>query len=231
MKIKKFTDFILENFENSDKPLLFVFDHNNKILAFNIPDDNKELLNKYLYDEHGKNVGGYGLQYLDDKQYIKFDSLEDIQKWNDEREIKYLNKKTQNKQYQDLSYIAYELRKLKSVNYQHINRGSCFKFAKIISKLGYDNFTFIFSNEEHEVVHVYIKLNNNLYFDAYGFHNKSDIKSEYEIGDENIMYDADIKELDHYCSIDTYSSLTTIPLSNEEWNVIKNIINKAKNIK
>ena len=40
-------------------------------------------------------------------------------------------------------------------------------------------FSYIFSNEEQEVVHVYIKLNNNLYFDANGFHSKKEIKDEY----------------------------------------------------
>ena len=212
----------------SNKPYLFVFDTNKNVLAFNLPSDNDEELNNWLYDENGNNRGGYGVQIDNSKNYIKFNTIEDAQKWYDERNEKHLLKATKNDVYPNLSNISRQIRKLKNVNYQDINRGSCFKFAKEISKLGYKKFTFIFSEEEQEVIHVYIKLTENLYWDALGFHKKTEIKSDYEIGKNNSMYDATINELNHYCNIDTYQSLTTIPISDPEWKEIIQIIKLNK---
>ena len=139
-----------------------------------------------------------------------------------------ITKETQNSKYPDLSSIALNLRKIDGLDYTIINRGSCFKFTKEISKLGYNIFTFIFSNEEQEVVHVYIKLNDNLYFDATGFHTKKEIKEEYINVEDNYMYDSDISELNHYCSLDTYSALSTIPIDNHLWEKIVRVINNSK---
>jgi len=208
--------------KESEEKLLYVFDpKNNKIIGFNIT--SMDELNKLIYDENGNNLGyGWGLQLK------RFDSLDDIQQWNQEKTGNRNIKETQNSKYPNLSYIASNLRKIKGLDYSIINRGSCFKFAKEISDLGYNTFTFIFSNEEQEVVHVYIKLNNNLYFDANGFHSKKEIKDEYINEEDNDMYDSDTSELNHYCALDTYSSLTTIPISNQLWKKVVSIINKSK---
>jgi hypothetical protein len=205
----------------SEEELFYVFDpKNNKIIGFNITSEDE--LNNLIYDDNGHNLGyGWGLQLK------RFDSLDDIQQWNQEKTGDRNIKETQNSKYPDLSYIASNLRKIKGLDYSIINRGSCFKFAKEISELGYNTFTFIFSNEEQEVVHIYIKLNNNLYFDANGFHSKKEIKEEYISGEDNDMYDSDTSELNHYCSLDTYSSLTTIPISNQLWKKVVSVINKS----
>jgi hypothetical protein len=220
-------EFLNENHLISENPLLFVFDNKNNIIAYNIPNDDVKQLNKYLYDEYGKNRGGHGTQ-VEDGIYYKFDSLKSAQEWYNQKRNKNLIKKTQNKKYEDLSNIALNIRKLKSINFQDINRGSCFKFAKEVSKLGYKRFTFIFSEEDQEIIHVYIKLNNNLYWDAIGFHSKNDVIEEYEIGDNYVMFDSDLSELDRYCNIDTYQSLTTIPINDTEWSEILTIINSTK---
>ena len=227
-KIKNLKQLVNESIKKSNEMLLFVFDKNHKVLAINIPDNNKNELNKHLYDENGNNIGGYGVQVSKDKEYLRFDTIEDAQKWDDERTESHLNKATQNKKYLDLSNIALELRKNKDIDFQVINQGSCFKFAKEVSKLGYNQFTFIFSDEEQEVIHVYIKLSGNLYWDANGFHSKIEIKNEYDLDENTYMYDGDINELDHYCSIDTSSALSTIPISAETWDKIIQIINLNK---
>jgi hypothetical protein len=228
-KVKNFKQFVNENYSKSNEMLLYVFDKNNNVIAFNLPSNDKDGLNKFLYDENGKNRGGYGAQLDDDKNYLKFNSIQDVQKWFDDNNEKHLLKATKNDSYPDLSNISLRLRKLKDINYTDINRGSCFKFAKEVSKLGYKHFTFIFSDEEQEVIHVYVKLSNNLYWDANGFHNKKEIISEYEIGKGNDMFDGDINELNHHCSIDTYQALTTIPIDNVTWDKIIQIININKN--
>jgi hypothetical protein len=228
-KVKNFKQFVNENYSKTNEMLLYVFDKNNNVMAFNIPSDNREELNNWLYDENGKNRGGYGVQLDDDKNYLKFNSIQDVQKWVDNRNENHILKATKNDAYPDLSNIALQLRKLKDIHFTDINRGSCFKFAKKVSKLGYKNFTFIFSDEEQVVIHVYIKLSNNLYWDANGFHNKKEIISDYEIGKGNDMFDGDINELNHHCDIDTYQSLTTIPIDNNTWNKITKIININKN--
>jgi hypothetical protein len=208
--------------KESEQELFYVFDPKDyNVIGFNIT--SKDELNNLLYDDNGYNLGyGWGLQVN------RFDSLEDAQRWNQEKMGDINTKQTQNSKYPDLSYIASNLRKIDGLDYDTINRGSCFKFAKEISDLGYNTFTFIFSNEEQEVVHVYIKLNNNLYFDATGFHSKKEIKEEYISGEDNDMYDSDISELDHYCNLDTYSSLTTIPISNQLWKKVVSVINKSR---
>jgi len=205
----------------SEEELFYIFDpKDNKIIGFNITSEDE--LNNLIYDENGNNLGyGWGLQLK------RFDSLDDIQQWNQEKTGDINTKQTQNSKYPDLSYIASNLRKIDGLDYYTINRGSCFKFAKEISELGYNTFTFIFSNEEQEVIHVYIKLNNNLYFDATGFHSKKEIKDEYISGEDNDMYDSDISELDHYCSLDTYNTLTTIPISNQLWKKVVSVIKKS----
>jgi hypothetical protein len=226
IKIKTFESFKTKNIQTEN--LLFVFNPNNdKVIDFNISSEDE--LNKVLYDETGNNRGfGWGLQINDDKELIKFDSLDDAQQWYQKRIGDRTTKETQNSKYPDLSSIALNLRKIDGLDYSVINRGSCFKFTKEISKLGYDKFTFIFSNEEQEVIHVYIKLSSNLYFDAAGFHTKKEIKKEYINGEDNYMYDTDLNELDHYCNIDTYQSLTTIPISNKEWKEVTKIIRSVK---
>lgn len=207
---------------------LFVFDKNKNIIAYNIPINDKKKLNKHLYDEYGNNRGGHGVQVIDGK-YYKFDSLKSAQDWYSQKVNKSIIKQTKNKKYKDLSYIALNIRNLKNINFQDINRGSCFKFAKEIAKLGYNKFTFIFSEEDQEVIHVYIKLNNNLYWDAIGFHTKNGVIEDYEVGDNYNMFDSDLSELERYCNIDTYQSLTTIPIDNKEWNEILTIIKSSKN--
>jgi len=219
-------EYLNENIQNDI--FLYVFDNDGKIIAYNIPNNDTEELNKYLYDENGKNRGGYGVQVLDGK-YYKFDSLNSAQQWYNQKKNKFITKKTQNEKYKDLSYIALNIRNLKTINFQDINRGSCFKFAKEVSKLGYNKFTYIFSEEDQEVIHVYIKLNDNLYWDVMGFHSKNDVIEDYEIGNEYIMYDSDLSELETYCNIDTYQSLTTIPINNTEWSEILDIIKSSKN--
>jgi hypothetical protein len=213
--------------ESTDK-LLFVFDPvTDKVIGFNLTYGDE--LNNVVYDETGNSRGyGWGLQINDDKELIKFDSLDDAQQWYQIKMDNKIVKETQNSKYPDLSFIALNLRKIDGLEYSIINRGSCFKFAKEISKLGYNTFTFIFSDEDQEVIHVYIKLNNNLYFDATGFHTKKDIKQEYINGEENEMFDSDISELNRYCSLDTYSSLTTIPISNNIWDKVIGVINNSK---
>ena len=215
--------------EEQNNPLIFVYNpKTNDIVGFNLRLHSDEF-NNVLYDENGRGQGyGWGPQIDDKNQPITFNTKEEIQNWFDSRNEKHLIKSTQNKNYPDLSSIALQLRKLKDVNYQTINRGSCFKFAKEVSKLGYNGFTFIFSEEDQDVVHVYIKLNDNLYWDALGFHKKSDVKRDYEIGEDYIMFDSDISQLNNYCDIDTYSSLTTIPISNDDWKKIVRIIKSAK---
>lgn len=205
----------------SEQELFYVFDpKDNKVIGFNIT--SKDELNNLLYDDNGYNLGyGWGLQVN------RFDSLDDAQRWNQEKMGNRNTKETQNSKYPDLSYIASNLRKIDGLDYEIINRGSCFKFAKEISELGYNTLTFIFSNEEQEAIHVYIKLNNSLYFDATGFHSKKEIKQDYITGEDNDMYDSDISELDHYCNIDTYSALTTIPISNQLWKKVVSVINKS----
>lgn len=229
--ILKYNDFLFES-EKSEEMYLYVSDKDDKIIAYNILNQDRETLNSYLYDKNGKSMGGYGVQYDENKNFIKFDSQQDAQNWLNSRNENYLNKMTYRKQYPKLSYIAKELRLNKSVDYQIINRGHCFKFAfEIYKHLGYSNFTFIHSDEEQETVHVYLKLNDNLYFDAYGFHSKSDVESDYELdGENNFMYDSGYKELEHYKEIDTDQSLTTIPLSKQDWDIIVGIINKSKHI-
>lgn len=205
----------------SEQELFYVFNpKNNKVIGFNITSEDE--LDNLLYDDNGHNLGyGWGLQVN------RFDSLEDAQRWNQEKMGDINTNQTQNSKYPDLSYIASNLRKIDGLDYDIINRGSCFKFAKEISELGYNTFTFIFSNEEQEVIHVYIKLNNVLYFDATGFHSKKEIKQDYITGEDNDMYDSDISELDHYCNLDTYNSLTTIPISNQLWKKVVSVINKS----
>jgi hypothetical protein len=205
--------------------LTFVFNpKTNEVIGCNLPLHSDEF-NKTLYDKNGKSQEyGWGGQMNDNNESIKFNSIDDAQKWHSDRTMKHLLKQTKNDSYPDLSNIALQLRNLKEINYQIINKGSCFKFAKEISKLGYNNFTFIFSAEEQEVIHVYIKLSNNLFWDATGFHKKSEIKSDYYIGNENAMYDGNVEELDNYCEINTYNSLTTIPISDDIWKKIVRII-------
>lgn len=218
-------EFLNENVQND--VLLYVFDKNKKIIAYNIPNNDIKELNKHLYDENGKNRGGYGAQ-VDNGIYYKFDSLKSAQEWYNQKENRFLIKQTQNDKYKDLSDIALNIRSLKNINFKDINRGSCFKFAKEVSKLGYRKFTFIFSEDDQEVIHVYIKLNNNLYWDVMGFHSKNDVIEDYQIGEDYIMFDSDLSELERYCNIDTYQSLTTIPINNDEWNKIINIIKSSK---
>ena len=222
-KVRNYTQIINENYTKSNEMFLYVFDKNQNVIAFNIPSNDKDELNKFLYDEKG-NRGGYGVQLDDDKNYLKFNSIQDVQKWFDDKNENHIIKATKNNAYPNLSKIALQLRKLKDINFENINRGSCFKFAKEISKLGYKKFTFVFSEEDQEVIHVYIKLAENLYWDAIGFHKKGEIKLRYDIGNENIMYDGGMSELDHYCEIDTYGALSTIPISDEKWKKIVQII-------
>jgi hypothetical protein len=226
-KVKNFKQFVNENYSPSNEILLYAIGKNDNIYAFNIP-NNREELDKIIYNDEGKPNGkGYAPQ-RNGKQNIKFDSLEQIQKWYDDKNNKRTKKETENKLYQDLSNIAINLRKIPNIDYKHINRGSCFKFAKEVSKLGYKNFSFVFSDEEQEVIHVYIKLNDKLYFDAEGFHSKSDIKKDYKLNRGNELFDGNISELNNYCDIDTYGSLTTIPLNDKEWKIITSIIKKEK---
>ena len=208
----------------SDERLSFVFDPNtDKVIGFNITSEDE--LNGFIYDDDGNNRGyGWGLQLNDSDEIIRFDSLEDAQLWYRKKKGNKITKETQNSKYPKLSSISYNIRNIEGLDYDVINRGSCFKFAKEISKLGYDKFTFIFSNDDQEVIHVYIKLNNNLYFDAIGFHTKKEIKQEYLDGEDNDMYDSDISELNHYCNLDTYSGLTTIPISNQVWSKVIELI-------
>lgn len=215
--------------EKQNEPLIFVYNpKTNDIVGYNLVYDTNEF-NETVYDENGDSRGyGWGTQVDDQKKTLVFDSKEDAQNWSDSRNEKHLVKTTQNKNYPNLSSIALQLRKLKDVDYQIINRGSCFKFAKEIGELGYNDFTFIFSEDDQAVIHVYIKLNGNLYWDALGFHKKSDVVRVYEIGEDYYMYDGDISELNNYCNIDTYSSLTTIPISNDEWEKIIRIIKSVK---
>ena len=224
LRIKEVMGVIKESTEG----LFFVFDPSNgKIISFNVT--SKDEVNKLIYDENGDNRGyGYGYQLNDNKELIKFDSLNEVQQWYQKKIMALITKETQNSKYPDLSSIALNLRKIDGLDYTIINRGSCFKFTKEISKLGYNIFTFIFSNEEQEVVHVYIKLNDNLYFDATGFHTKKEIKEEYINVEDNYMYDSDISELNHYCSLDTYSALSTIPIDNHLWENIVRVINNSK---
>lgn len=42
------------------------------------------------------------------------------------------------------------------------------------------------------------------------------------------MYDDDISELNNYCDIDTYGALSTIPISDETWKKIVQIIKNNK---
>ena len=214
--------------ENSEY-LTYVFNpKTDEVLGFNLVSHSDEF-NEVLYDKEGNSQGyGWGAQIDDKNEPLIFNSKEEVQSWFSGRNEKVLIKSTQNKNYPDLSSIALQLRKDKNINFQNINRGSCFKFAKEISELGYNNFTFIFSEEEQEVIHVYIKLKNNLYWDVNGFHKNNDIIRDYEIGEDNIMYDADISELNHYCNINTYESLTTIPISNEDWKKIVRIIKSVR---
>jgi len=223
-KVKNFKQFVNEN-NSSNERFVFVYDpKTDEVKGFNLTYPSDEF-NNILYDKNGRGQGyGWGAQINDKKDPIKFNSMEEAQKWHNDREMKNLVKKTQNNSYPDLSSIALQLRKLKEINYQTINRGSCFKFAKEISKLGYRNFRFIFSEEDQEVIHVYVKLSDVLYWDATGFHKNSEIKSDYNIGNENVMYDGDVEELDNYCEIDTYDSLTTIPISDDIWKKIVQII-------
>lgn len=226
-KVKNFEKFVNENVTKKT-PLIYVVNKNGEIKGFNLV-LHSDKFNSVLYDKDGKSQNyGYGAQINNKKEPIEFDSINQAQRWYNDREEKLLKKETENISYTDLSNIAQQLRKLEDINYQIINRGSCFKFAKEISKLGYGDYTFIFSEEEQEVIHVYVKLNENLYWDATGFHTKSNIKQKYYIGKDNVMYDGDINELNHYCNIDTYDALTTIPISNEVWKKIIKIINLNK---
>jgi len=207
----------------------FIFDSKtNKVIGFNLVYGSEEF-NNILYDENDRNRGyGFGSQKDNFNNPIKFDSLEDAQKWYSDRAEKHLQKQTQNQEYSDLSYIAYNIRKIDDLDYQVINRGSCFKFAKEISKLGYNKFTFIFSEEEQEVIHVYVKLTNNLYFDANGFHTKKEIKNQYYVGEDTEMYDSGIDELGNFSDLDTYECLTTIPIPNNVWKKVIQVIKKSK---
>jgi hypothetical protein len=225
LRIKEVMGVIKESTEE----LFFVFDPSNgKIISFNVT--SKDELNKVIYDENGYNRGyGYGLQLNDNRdEFIKFDSLNEVQQWYQKKIMVQITKETQNSKYPDLSSIALNLRKIDGLDYTIINRGSCFKFTKEISKLGYNIFTFIFSNEEQEVIHVYIKLNDNLYFDATGFHTKKEIKEEYINVEGNYMYDSDISELNYYSRLDTYNALSTIPINNHLWEKIVRVINNSK---
>jgi hypothetical protein len=209
--------------------LVFIFDpKTNKVIGFNLVYGSKEF-NNIRYDKSGRS-GGYefGSQKDSFNNPIKFDSLEDAQKWYSDKTEKQLQKQTQNQKYSDLSYIAYNIRKIDDLDYQVINRGSCFKFAKEISKLGYDKFTFIFSEEDQEVIHVYVKLTNNLYFDANGFHTNKEIKNQYYVGEDTEMYDSDIDELGNFSDLDTYECLTTIPIPDNVWKKVTQVINKSK---
>lgn len=214
----------IREFNQYNKELYFI-SNDDTILSFNIT---KEDLNRNLYNDKGNPIGSYGLQYDDNKNYLEFNSIVDAQKWYDNRIKSFINKKVINNKYPDLSKIGLLLRNEKRVSFQDINRGSCFKFAKEISKIGYNKFTFIFSEEEQEVIHVYVKLSSNLYWDVIGFHKKSEVKSDYEIGEDNEMYDSDIDELNHLSNIDTYQGLTTIEISNKDWNIITKIIKSVK---
>jgi hypothetical protein len=224
-RIKEMMGVLTENSEY----LTYVFNpKTEEVLGYNLV-SHSDKFDEVLYDEKGDNRGyGWGAQKDDENNSLIFNSKEEAQSFFNEKNEKNLIKSTENKNYPDLSLIASQLRKNKNIDYQNINRGSCFKFAKEISKLGYNNFTFIFSEEEQEVIHIYIKLKNNLYWDANGFHKNNDIIRDYEIGEDNIMYDADMSELNHYCNIDTYESLTTIPISNEDWETIVRIIKSIK---
>ena len=209
--------------------LLYIFDpKTNKVIGFNLVYGSEEY-NNIRYDENGRGKGyGFGPQKDNFNNTIKFDSLEDAQKWYSDRTEKDLQKQTQNQEYSDLSYIAYNIRKIDDLDYQVINRGSCFKFAKEISKLGYDKFTFIFSEEDQEVIHVYVKLTNNLYFDANGFHTKKEIKNQYYVGEDTEMYDSGIDELGNFSDLDTYECLTTIPIPDNVWKKVIQVIKKSK---
>jgi hypothetical protein len=224
-RVKEMMGVLTENSEY----LTYVFNpKTEEVLGYNLV-SHSDKFDEVLYDEKGDNRGyGWGAQKDDKNNSLIFNSKEEAQSFFNEKNEKNLIKSTENKNYPDLSLIASQLRKNKNIDYQNINRGSCFKFAKEISKLGYNNFTFIFSEEEQEVIHIYIKLKNNLYWDANGFHKNNDIIRDYEIGEDNIMYDADMSELNHYCNIDTYESLTTIPISNEDWETIVRIIKSIK---
>ena len=207
----------------------FIFDpKTNKVIGFNLVYGSKEF-NNIRYDKSGRSRDyGFGPQKDSFDNPIKFDSLEDAQKWYSDKTEKQLQKQTQNQKYSDLSYIAYNIRKIDDLDYQVINRGSCFKFAKEISKLGYDKFTFIFSEEDQEVIHVYVKLTNNLYFDANGFHTKKEIKNQYYVGEDTEMYDSDIDELGNFSDLDTYECLTTISIPDNVWKKVTQVINKSK---
>jgi len=209
--------------------LFFIFNpKTNKVIGFNLT-YNSEEFNNIRYDENGRSRDyGFGPQKDDFGDTIKFDSLEDVQKWYSDKTEKHLQKQTQNQKYPDLSYIANSIRKIDGLDYQVINRGSCFKFAKEISKLGYNKFTFIFSEEEQEVIHVYVKLTNNLYFDANGFHTKKEIKNEYYVGEDTEMYESSIDELDNFSDLNTYECLTTIPISNDVWKKVIQIIKQSR---
>ncbi len=234
--IKSFKEFLI--FEGKkQKPrkidaLMYVYNpKNDKLMGFNLILHSDEF-NNILYDVNGKGQGyGWGPQIDDNGNGLVFDKIEDAQNWHTRREEKTIMKGTQNKKYPVLSKIALQLRKMEDFNFRIINRGSCFRFAKEISKLGYNDFTFIFSEEEQEIIHVYVKLTNNLYWDALGFHTKKDIKIDYDIGKDNLMFDAGIDELNNYCDIDTYQSLTTIPISDNIWKRILNIIRNSKSSK
>lgn len=229
-KLAKFENFVNEAFKGDIKNNLYVVDKNGKIIAFNLTYEETQKVPGFYYDETGSPIEGrsWGAQVIDNTK-VNFKNLEEIQVWYDERDNKYLMKKTFRKEYSELSKIAKELYASKIVDHSIINRGSCFKFAKMISDaLGYNNFTYVFSDEEQAEIHVYIKLSKNLYFDANGFSTLKEVNEDYINDEDCYLSDSnDKEELNSLADIDTSQALSTIELSNVEIKEVKRIISAA----
>lgn len=134
-RVKNWKQFLNESNTHTEK-LVFVYDPNSdQIKGYNLKLHSDEF-NKVLYDENGRGQGfGWGPQINDTNEPIKFPSIESAQKWHSDREEKHLIKQTQNNSYPDLSNIALQLRKFKDIDFQIINRGSCFKRPRCYSCL------------------------------------------------------------------------------------------------